>query len=856
MALETSGFQLSQFDRAPNVPSNIGVVDTKGIYGAVVDALKTNEALRTTQLAQATTDAELGFARQKALTETGLLTPEAEARRAKAQLFTAGAPFEQGLLESRAAAERAKLGYETALSSELNRPENIAAAAKAKTLSSSARGVYDLARMAADPTASKELRDAAGVKLKTVQDANQQFRAALDAGKVDFHTANEDGTRYVRFRDGSSGIVGYPETYTGNAAAYLTGPTVSLGNAPVQVGVATPMAAAAEQVPVGAFAPVAATGAPAAALPGGMLSGVAPRTSGVRASTKGGVLAAESSMKFGGEMSPLAGIEGDEIKKEALSTASEMGKEARKEIRTQLINLTTYENEARKEDDIQKELDALIAEASQKGVMISGGSIFGRGLRALAPGEAAAFQSRLTSVIQHIQLGNMLKLKNASSTGATGFGSLTGPENELLQADYGVLTNKDLPPEGLVAGLERAKRGLNLRRDEALKTIQGRLAVERGIEQQSTSVFQNEKSRFLIPRHPLEVQQAAPGPSTAQQPEIDAESVFPTARSMAPGRLTIGAAPAPEPSQSLVSEPNTESPAEPIDDEYERVDAGAPSPAASYPGRVVTPPAPAPAPAATAPDSAGPTRQYPAYSLMGAIERMPSVSEQGKIAADIAAYPGRTIDMLSRYGAAGLQGIATGNYTVPEKGPLQTIGETIGGALAGSSVKQERESIRQDNEILRTKPNSWEAYNIRRKMGMRQPEEPASKETPAVEQTSAPASAPAKEPVIKLTEEQLPQIKLSPEAAKTARQLLSQYEAAEKERNREQVVPELSAAEGGNQGSLKSSQILRQLLAVLTGGTPSVEPRLEVDREGTRALTNDRMRREEMFRTLRASPRR
>lgn len=69
------------------MPGNIGVVDTKGIYDSVVSALKTHEALRTAQQVQQATDAELTLATDKAKTETGLLSPEAEARKAKAGLL-------------------------------------------------------------------------------------------------------------------------------------------------------------------------------------------------------------------------------------------------------------------------------------------------------------------------------------------------------------------------------------------------------------------------------------------------------------------------------------------------------------------------------------------------------------------------------------------------------------------------------------------------------------------------------------------------------------------------------------------------------------------------------------------------
>jgi hypothetical protein len=106
--MATQGFQLSQFERAPNVPSNIGVVDTKSIYGAVVDALKTNEALRTTQQVQATTDAELALAREKAQTERSLLGPEAESRRARANLLASEAAYAVPGVEGAARARRAQ----------------------------------------------------------------------------------------------------------------------------------------------------------------------------------------------------------------------------------------------------------------------------------------------------------------------------------------------------------------------------------------------------------------------------------------------------------------------------------------------------------------------------------------------------------------------------------------------------------------------------------------------------------------------------------------------------------------------------------------------------------------------------
>lgn len=85
--MPTQGFQLSQFERAPQIPGNIGVVDTKSIYDSVTNALKTYETARIAQQAQGATDAQLGLATQKAVSEMPLVGPEAEARLSQAQFL-------------------------------------------------------------------------------------------------------------------------------------------------------------------------------------------------------------------------------------------------------------------------------------------------------------------------------------------------------------------------------------------------------------------------------------------------------------------------------------------------------------------------------------------------------------------------------------------------------------------------------------------------------------------------------------------------------------------------------------------------------------------------------------------------
>ena len=91
MALETSGFQVPATIRAPEIPSNIGKVDVKGIYDSVNEGLKSYEALRQLPAQQSADSSRLALATQKANAEQSLIAPETEARKgaaARAALFT------------------------------------------------------------------------------------------------------------------------------------------------------------------------------------------------------------------------------------------------------------------------------------------------------------------------------------------------------------------------------------------------------------------------------------------------------------------------------------------------------------------------------------------------------------------------------------------------------------------------------------------------------------------------------------------------------------------------------------------------------------------------------------------------
>jgi hypothetical protein len=358
----------------------------------------------------------------------------------------------------------------------------------------------------------------------------------------------------------------------------------------------------------------------------------------------------------------------------------------------------------------------------------------------------------------------------------------------------------------------------------------------------------------------------------AGMPALRSEDIFAAPSAMAPARLTIGAAPAPAPAaEEPAPGPHTEGPLVPVESKYEAVTPGTPS-VSSYPGRMVTPAAPVQQPAVPAP-APTPSYQYPAYSVLGAAERMPPV---GEAAMNVVAAPGRAIDAFGRLGGAALQGAMTGNYQVPEKGIVERAGEAIGGMIAGRTVGEERELMRREDETLRARPNSWEAYDIRRKRGMpgpaRQgpgytsqavetpaPAVPARREAPVVTE-EAPVPAPTPAP-IRLTPEQiseLSQIKLSPESTKTARRLLSEYQAGQKAGRREQPVLEITASDGKRRSfTVENPEIADQLIAILTGQqAPNLEPRLEPDREATRRLGEERMRREEVARQFRTIPRR
>lgn len=854
MALETSGFQLSQFDRAPQVPGNIGVVDTKSIYGAVVDALKTNEALRTTQQVQAMNDAETALATQKARSEMGLLAPEAEARRAKAELFTAEAPYQRGLLPLGDEARRAELAANIAKNKLLSQPGIAEQAVLGKILTPAEREIRNLSARLQDPDLTDAERDAIQVRLKRAVDANTAAKMTRMVTKV--------------LPDGS--LVTVPE-YPGQSAqtAAIAGGTVRGGVVPDMGGqgvLAGPM-----RPGIGGLQTVDSTG--------GTLGGP-------KAQARAGILATEDVAKFGapspalteipadqgtpaqqeyargligryGNTTPLSFIRGEEPKKSFIKRNEEIVKDAQSDIATQQTNLDIWQNEAAKEAETENTIRELIKDVQDKGLLISGGSIFGRGLRALAPGEADAYRAKLASVVQKIQLGNMLRLKNASATGATGFGNLTQSENTLLQADYGALTSENLPSDAVVATLERALQGFPKRRQEALDAIQSRIARNRQREIQGlfnidgVSAFSS-----LSPVHSLEqtrqpsAESAAPVTTPGLQERAN-RSVSTAAYEESAAPAAAAPAPAPASAAPAALAPPVinfgETPTEPTSAAAPLTPPAAPS----------APPA-APVMPGTPGSKIGIVKEEPsfapAWSVKGAAQRVGEAVSSPEGQSRIKEFV-RFPETVARYGTAGLNTLVTGEpFKVPEKGPIELAGEKIGEILSGETLDEMRQRFRKEDEILRTRPNSRAAYDIRRDLGR---PGPAPKPKPKEEAKAAKEeeTTPPEKTAVLSAPKDLPEIPLSKEAKDIVQRVYDEY-LANKDGGKP-VAPVLSARKGGEERPGKLTD--RTIWAILSN--PGDYSRMirdeslrgEFDMAASRALMDARMRRAEQLRAYEAA---
>jgi hypothetical protein len=281
MALETSGFQLSQFDRAPNIPGNVGVVDTKSIYDSVTNALKQHEVFRTLQQVQGLNDASMAYqtaqaqgllsnlpdtlAAQRAQSRllsaeatAGLrgVSPQVDAQIAKYLLSSASDTASMPLVPNRAAAEKAKLKSEEVMSGVMADPEIARRIAMSKTLGTGTNASREKAiATLADPSAPEFAKRAAEMYLG--------LTAKAAAPGIGYMT--------VTGPDGSSEVVATNKNAVG-VTRLSTGETIGVAPgtrptmAPQQLSLLpTPAAAAPAAAAPAAAAPAAA--APAAAAP-------------------------------------------------------------------------------------------------------------------------------------------------------------------------------------------------------------------------------------------------------------------------------------------------------------------------------------------------------------------------------------------------------------------------------------------------------------------------------------------------------------------------------------------------------------------------------------------------------------
>lgn len=535
MAAPTSGFQLSTLSSAPAIPTNIGVVDTKEIYDNVANALRAHETFRTLSQQQRLADAQLQYEQQKAQTETGLLAPEADARRAKAQLFSAQVPYEQSRLGLEDRAKTAQLQADITKNTLMQNPEFVKRMMILSKTPTTAKSIQALSDIANDPNQTPQAREAAQIQMGLSQNAHQKAQAALAAGRITKVIPQEDGTLLAVTATGGTGILGYPSTYQGDLAHALEGvPRSEAPQPPIfssTVG-AAPSSSLLSTPPEEATAmPNAGVGFGATPPSGAAVGGHVPRVS-----TPESKAAAESARKFGPPKGlPIDRIEGDERKKAFIDYNTKRAEKATDAIALQQSHLDEWKSEAAIEQETEKTIDELIAQAEQGGIHVSGGGLIGRADRALNPGERADFDTKLQSVTQKIQLGNMLRLKNASASGATGFGNLSESEGELLRSDYGNLANKDISNESLIATLQRMKSGMASRRQAALDTIQNKILRERAVEDTSYGSFLDPETarQQTHPAHDLEKPYSSPMARTA------AGASIPPAESMAPKNMAL-----------------------------------------------------------------------------------------------------------------------------------------------------------------------------------------------------------------------------------------------------------------------------------------------------------------------------
>lgn len=450
MALETSGFQVPASIRAPEIPSNIGKVDVRGIYDSVANALKSYEAIRTAPAMQNAVDAELALKTTRDTIEKGLVAPEAaarsaradllksqaqagmglvapqtEAERQKALLTTAEAGVGLGTVTQRAEAERLKRNAENARNMLLADPTIAKSVLEQKTQTPAVRTINALQSMLSDPNLSPEKQAAIRIALKMEPTAQQ--KAALAASKAKTHEIALNDGRIVQVgSDGSARI---------------------LGEVGTEIGAFTP---------TGGAAPILATQAPAAA--------TMPTAN---------VMPSADSLRFGNAAVPSAPVQGMTIPAAPAAAAPaaaagpavnrfagvtpEQKAEATARVAKQKMlpkvrsTVRALEDKTQLVDDAINEAIAL-ADTTTTGVVGSLGKTI--------PGTAAyKLNSILHTIGANVGFDALTEMRQNSPTGGA-LGNVSDMENQLLQATIAAL-NQGLDAASLKANLEKVRSARN-----------------------------------------------------------------------------------------------------------------------------------------------------------------------------------------------------------------------------------------------------------------------------------------------------------------------------------------------------------------------------------------------------------
>jgi hypothetical protein len=443
MALQTSGFQVPASIRAPDIPSNIGKVDVRGIYDSVSNALKSYEAIRTAPAMQNAVDAELALKTTRDTIEKGLVAPEAAARSARADLLKSQSQAGMGLVAPQTEAERQKALLTTAeagvglgtvaqraKSDRLKREaEDVANILRSdpvlakrmlenKSLTSTVRTINELQSMLADPNRTEDEKAAIRVQLKLQQTADQ--KAADDLAKSGVGLMQLNDGRIVRYAKTGTGveIVGAPETRIGSFAPLAT---------PAVAGTAGPSAESLRFGNAAISAPVPGMTAPAAApAPAPAAPAAAPAAAGPA-------------------INPFAGVTPEQ---KAEATARVAKQKTLPKVRS---TVRALEDKTELVDDAINQALAL-ADTTTTGIVGSLGKDI--------PGtNAYKLRSILNTIGTNVGFDALTEMRQNSPTGGA-LGNVSDTENKLLQGTIAAL-DQGLDAQSLRANLEAVRRARN-----------------------------------------------------------------------------------------------------------------------------------------------------------------------------------------------------------------------------------------------------------------------------------------------------------------------------------------------------------------------------------------------------------